>query len=76
MFSEDLIPPCRSTAHPAHQDRRKYMFVAKEDAEHVVWCCRRCTEIVGSPAIQVRVLPRGRERAHQLRRQPYVRPTV
>ena len=63
MFAEDRIPACRCTAHPLHEDRRKYMFVVREEPEYVVWGCQRCSEISHVPTVQVRVLPRGKERA-------------
>lgn len=62
----DDIPACVCDAHPAGDDKRKYMVVAEENAERVVFCCRRCTEITGTPVIQVRTTPRGRERASYL----------
>lgn len=62
-FREDIVPECRSTAHPAHTDRRRWMKMVREEADFVVWCCQRCTEIAGVPAIQVRMLPRGQARA-------------
>jgi hypothetical protein len=80
MWREDVVPPCRSSAHPLHTDRRQWMEVIKEDAEYVVWCCRRCSEITGNAAIQVRVLPRGQARAAYANHPshhspPYVRPS-
>jgi len=62
-FTEDTVPACRCSAHPAHEDKRKYMKVVKEDADHVVWACMRCTEISKVPTIQVRVLARGKAKA-------------
>lgn len=64
-FREDTVPECRSSAHPAHTDRRRWMYVVKQDADFVVWCCQRCTEITGVYAIQVQILPRGRERGRR-----------
>jgi hypothetical protein len=61
--TEDDIPQCACTAHPAGDDRRKYMVAVEEDATKVVWCCRRCTEITHTAVIQVRTLRRGREMA-------------
>jgi len=59
MFSEDKVPACRCTAHPPHEDKKKYMYVAKEESDYVVWCCKRCTEISKVPTIQVSYLPKG-----------------
>ena len=70
MFREDIVPACRCTEHPLHEDRRKYMFVVSEGQEFVVWACQRCTEISHVPTIQVQALARGKARArYQLRRQ-------
>lgn len=63
MFSEDIIPECRCSVHPSHTDKRKWMRVVKEEAEYVVWCCERCTEISHIPTVQVQMLPRGWQRA-------------
>lgn len=63
MFKEDVVPACRCTAHPLHEDKRKWMKVVKITESHVVWCCQRCTEIAKVPTIQVRVLPRGKDMA-------------
>jgi hypothetical protein len=66
MFTEDRIPECRSSAHPLHTNKRQWMVVIREDREFVVWCCRRCSEITHSYAIQVQVLPPGQERARYM----------
>jgi hypothetical protein len=62
MTSDD-IPACACSAHPPEDDRKKYMLAVEEDAEKIVWCCRRCTEITHVAVIQVRTLPRGVARA-------------
>lgn len=62
MTSDD-IPACACSAHPRGDDLRKYMVAVEETPDHVVWCCRRCTEIAHTPVIQVRTLRRGREKA-------------
>jgi len=64
------IPACACDAHPKGDDKRKYMVAVEEDAEKVVWCCRRCTEITHTAVIQVRTLRQGREKAqHQIAEQ-------
>lgn len=69
-FREDIVPECRSTAHPPHTDRRRWMKVVREEPDYVVWCCQRCTEITKVYAIQVQILPRGKARGlHALGRQ-------
>lgn len=62
-MTPDEVPSCACTAHPAGDDKKKYMLAVEEDAEKVVWCCRRCTEITHTAVIQVRTLKRGREKA-------------
>jgi hypothetical protein len=62
MTPED-IPACVCTAHPAGDDRRKYMKAVEESASHVVWCCVRCTEITHTAVIQVRTFGPMREMA-------------
>lgn len=61
-FREDIVPECRSTAHPAHTDRRRWMTVVRQERDYVSWCCQRCTEITGVYAIQVQILEYGRKR--------------
>jgi len=69
-MTEDDIPSCACTAHPKGDDKKRYMVAVEEDAEKVVWCCRRCTEITGTAVIQVRTLKRGRLKAqHQIAEQ-------
>lgn len=60
MTSEE-VPACACTAHPAGDDKKKYMVAVEETQDQVVWCCRRCTEITHTAVIQVRTLPRGKE---------------
>lgn len=62
-FTEDKVPACRCSAHPAHADKRRWMKVVREEADYVVWCCQRCTEISRVPTIQVQFTPRGRAKA-------------
>lgn len=62
MTSED-VPSCACTAHPKGDDKKKFMVAVEETQEHVVWCCRRCTEITRTAVIQVRTLPKGKARA-------------
>lgn len=68
MFSEDKIPPCACTAHPSGEPLRKYMFVAEETPEYVVWCCQRCSEIARTPVIQVRTMDFLKQKARHERR--------
>ena len=73
-FAEDRIPACRCTAHPMHEDRRRYMVVVREERDYVVWCCRRCTEISHVSTIQVQILAYGKARAryaNRMRQQIY-----
>lgn len=63
MFSEDKVPECRCSAHPAHEDKRKYMKPYQDGDERVVWVCWRCTEISKVPTIQVQLLPKGKAKA-------------
>lgn len=62
-MTSDSIPSCVCTAHPAGDDRKKYMVVAEETRDHVVFCCRRCSEITGTAVIQVRTLKHGKDAA-------------
>ena len=45
------------------------MFVAECTPEFVVFCCKRCSEIMRSAVIQVRTLGNTRERAKWLAQQ-------
>jgi hypothetical protein len=62
-MTPDDIPACACSAHPRGDDKKKYMVAVEEDAEKIVWCCRRCTEITHVAVIQVRTLARGIARA-------------
>lgn len=62
-MTPDQMPACVCTAHPSGDDRRKYMVVAEETRDRVVFCCRRCSEITGTAVIQVRTLKYAREAA-------------
>ncbi len=55
-MTPDQMPPCVCTAHPPGTDRRKWMKVAEERKEFVVFTCTRCTEITRTAVIQVRSL--------------------
>ena len=59
----NTIPPCVCSAHPRGEDRTKYMFIAECTADHVVFCCKRCSEIMHEAVIQVRTLARARDKA-------------
>src|SRR5580704_7857505 len=65
----DSIPACVCTAHPRGDDRSKYMFVAECTSEMVVFCCRRCSEIMHEAVIQVRTLGNTKERARWMAQQ-------
>ena len=62
-FLEDIVPECRSSAHPPHTDKRRWMKPVRETDTYVVWTCQRCSEIAHSAAIQVRMMPKGWRRA-------------
>jgi hypothetical protein len=62
-MTSDKIPECACTAHPRGEDKRKYMVAVEETQFHVVWCCKRCTEITHTAVIQVRTLAKGKARA-------------
>ena len=64
-MTPDEMPACVCTAHPTGDDRRKYMVVAEETRDRVVFCCRRCSEITGTAVIQVRTLAHARDRAYR-----------
>ncbi len=68
-MTPDDMPACVSTAHPSGDDRKKYMVVAEETPDMVVFCCRRCTEITHTAVIQVRTLGATRDRARYLSQQ-------
>lgn len=69
MGMSNKIPECRCTAHPHGEDRTRWMFVAECTPEFVVFCCKRCSEIMRSAVIQVRTLGNTRERAKWLAQQ-------
>ena len=62
-MSDRDIPACQCTAHPKGDDRRRYMFIAECTSDRVVFCCRRCSEIMHEAVIQVRTLGSTRDRA-------------
>lgn len=62
-MSSDSVPSCACTAHPSSDDKKKYMVVVECTDDHVVFCCRRCTEITHTAVIQVRSLKRARQKA-------------
>jgi len=68
-MSDSTIPACVCTAHPRGEDRSKYMFVAECTSEMVVFCCRRCSEIMHEAVIQVRTLGNTKERARWMAQQ-------
>ena len=69
-MTPDEIPACVCSAHPAGDDKKKYMVVAEETRDHVVFACRRCSEITGTAVIQVRTLAYAREKArYEIREQ-------
>jgi hypothetical protein len=59
----DQMPACVCTAHPHGDDRKKYMIVAEETPDMVVFCCKRCSEITKTAVIQVRTMGNTRARA-------------
>ena len=59
----DEMPSCACNAHPAGEDKKKYMYVAECTRDFVVLCCKRCTEITRTPVIQVRTFGQLREKA-------------
>jgi hypothetical protein len=62
-MSDDTIPECRCTAHPAGTDKKRWMIVAECTSDVVVFCCKRCSEITHTAVIQVRTLGNTRDRA-------------
>lgn len=62
-MTQDQMPACQCSAHPSGDDRKRYMAVVEETRDHVVFCCRRCSEITHTAVIQVRTLKYARERA-------------
>ena len=67
-MNQSDMPPCVCTAHPSGTNRREWMFVAEENTEFVVFCCRRCSEITRTPVIQVRTLDRLQGRVREQNR--------
>jgi hypothetical protein len=57
------IPPCACAGHPRGEDRTKYMFVAECTNQFVVFCCKRCSEIIHEAVIQVVMLKHARDKA-------------
>ena len=68
-MTPDQMPACVCDAHPAGDDRKKYMYVAEERPEFVVFACKRCTEITRTPVIQVRSLSNRDMAQHQVKHQ-------
>lgn len=66
-MTPDALPRCVCTAHPpGDRSGRRWMKVAEESAERVVFVCERCTEICRTAVIQVRTLPKGMARARYI----------
>jgi hypothetical protein len=57
------LPDCACTAHPPGTDKKRWMIVAEETSDMVVFCCKRCSEITKTAVIQVRTLGNTRNRA-------------
>jgi hypothetical protein len=62
-MTPDEMPACRCTAHPAGDDRKKYMVIAECTSDFVVFCCKRCSEITKVAVIQVQTFGNLKKKA-------------